>query len=72
MPIFIPNLVSTKHGHKFVELSEFFLELWETWTWVLKEGLHAVVIQKEPVLIVNVFKLAVCLFLDFWIALKMD
>lgn len=38
MPAFIPNLVSTKHGRKFVKLSAFVLELWEMATWVLREG----------------------------------
>jgi len=38
MPSFVLNLVSTEHGHKFVEWSEFVLELWEMWTWVLREG----------------------------------
>lgn len=62
MPAFMLNFVSSKQGHKFLELSEFDLELWEMWTGVFG--------TREFVFIVIVSKLAVFLFLGFWVALK--
>lgn len=56
------DLESSKHGHKFVELSEFSLELWEMWT-----GMSG---TREFVFVVIFSKHAVFLFLGFWVVLK--
>lgn len=57
MPAFMLNLVSRKHGHKFVELCELALELWEMQTSV--SG------TREFVFIVIVSKLVVVWFIGF-------
>lgn len=52
MPAFMLNMVSSKHGHKSVELSEFALELWEMWTGVFGIGEFVVIVCKFAVVFV--------------------